>query len=169
MVASELLARAAIMDGEHASAFPFFGSERRGAPVMAFCRIDNKPVRTHSGIDEPDYVVILDARLIDIVDVLKGLKEDGKVLVNTSRDPEELGLDFEGDIITVDATSIALDHGLGSSAAPIVNTAMIGAFAGICPEVSIESVEESIRVAAPAKREKNAEAARAAFEMTKEV
>ncbi len=169
MVASELLARAAIMDGKQASAFPFFGSERRGAPVMAFCRIDDKPVRTHSGIEEPDYVVVLDSRLIGIVDVLKGIKDGGMVLVNSSEGPEELELDFRGGIVTVDATSIALDHGLGSSAAPIVNTAMVGAFAAICHEVSIESVEESIRTAAPAKREKNAKAARTAYESIKGV
>lgn len=169
MVASELLAKAAVMDGKNAAAFPSFGAERRGAPVQAFCRIDDKPIRAHSGIYEPDYVVVLDPKLISLVDVVKGLKSDGKVLVNSSKGPGDLDLDTRGEVRTIDATGIALDMGLGNPAAPIVNTAIIGAFAAISPEVSIDSVEESIRQGAPAKKEENAKAARKAYEAIKEV
>jgi 2-oxoacid:acceptor oxidoreductase gamma subunit (pyruvate/2-ketoisovalerate family) len=169
VVASELLARAAIMDGMKASAFPSFGSERRGAPVMAFCRIDDRPIRIHAGIYEPDYVVVLDAKLIKMVNVLDGIKENGKVLINSPKSPEELELKTDREIFTVDATGIALDMGLGSMAAPIVNTAVIGAFAAICPRVKVENVIESIKQAAPAKKEQNAEAARKAYDSVKGV
>lgn len=167
VVASELLARAAIMDGMKASAFPSFGSERRGAPVMAFCRIDDRPIRIHAGIYEPDYVVVLDAKLIQMVNVLDGIKEEGKVLINSPKSPDELGLGSDRRIYTVDATGIALEMGLGSMAAPIVNTAVIGAFAAICPVVTIENIIESIREGAPAKKEQNAEAARKAYDSLK--
>jgi len=169
VVASELLARAAIMDGLKAAAFPSFGSERRGAPVMAFCRIDNRPVRTHAGIYEPDYVVVLDAKLIRMVNVVDGLKKGGNVLVNSPKTPSELGLDTSENVFSVDATGIALEMGLGSMAAPIVNTAIIGAFAAICPDVKIENVVEAIKQAAPAKKEKNAAAAQKAHDILKGV
>jgi len=169
VVASELLARAAIMDGLKAAAFPSFGSERRGAPVMAFCRIDDRQIRIHAGIYEPDYVVVLDAKLIGMVDVLDGLKANGKILVNSPKKPEQLGLETDREMHTVDATGIALEMGLGSMAAPIVNTAVIGAFAAICPEVKIENIVEGIREAAPAKKDQNAEAARKAYDRLKGV
>lgn len=168
VVASELLARAAIIEGRHASAFPFFGSERRGAPVAAFCRIDDRPIRVHSSIYEPDYVVVLDPHLIEVVDVLEGIREDGKILVNFSGTKEELGLDTDREVTVVDAVAIAVKHHLGSITAPIVNTAMVGAFAGICPEVSIEAVMKAIREAAPAKREENAMAAKEAYDIVME-
>jgi len=169
VVASELLAKAAVLDGLMASAFPSFGSERRGAPVMAFCRIDGNPIRTHADIYEPDYVVVLDPKLIRMVNVLEGLKPGGKILINSSKEAKELNLETENYVITVDAISIALKHGLGTAAAPILNTAMIGAFAGVCPEVTIDSIIESILANAPAKKEKNAAAAREAYEIVKKV
>lgn len=169
VVASELLARAAIMDGKKASAFPSFGSERRGAPVLAFCRIDDRPVRVHAGIYEPDYVIVLDPKLIELVNVLDGLKDGGRVLVNSPKSPHDLDLHTDNDIFTVDATGIALELGLGSMAAPIVNTAVIGGFAAICPQVKIENVIESIKQAAPAKKDLNAEAARRAHDQVRGV
>lgn len=168
VVASELLAMAAVMDGRMASAFPSFGSERRGAPVMAFCRIDDKPIRIHAGIYEPDYVIVLDPKLIRMVNVLDGLKADGKILINSSKDPEELDLKTENPVFTIDAVDIAIKHGLGTATAPIVNTAMIGAFAAICPEVTIDSVVKSIKAKAPAKKEENAAAAKEAYERVRE-
>ena len=167
VVASELLARAAVMNRLHAAAFPFFGVERRGAPVTAFCRIDLKPIRTHSEIYFPDYVVILDPSLIGMTDVLHGLKPDGSVLINTPKSPSEIhGLRWSN-ISTVDATGIAIELGLGTEVAPIVNTAIIGAFSKICPQVTIDSIVESIMRAAPSKKEENAAAARKAFETVK--
>jgi 2-oxoacid:acceptor oxidoreductase gamma subunit (pyruvate/2-ketoisovalerate family) len=164
VVASELLARAAVLNRLHAAAFPFFGVERRGAPVTAFCRIDLKPVRTHSEIYFPDYVVVLDPILVSMTNVLQGLKPDGVVLINTAQEGCEVKGVKWSRVATVDATSIALRHGLGSENAPIVNTAIIGAFSKICPQVPLDAVLESIMKASPGDREENAAAAREAYE-----
>lgn len=136
--------------------------------MAAFCRIDDRPIRVHSNVYEPDYVVVLDPRLIEVVNILEGIKDDGMILVNYSGSREELGLDTDREVVVVDAVTIAVKHRLGSSTAPIVNTSMVGAFTGICPEVSIESIMEAIRSAAPAKREENARAAKEAYDMIME-
>lgn len=163
VVASEILARAAMKEGKYASAFPFFGVERRGAPVMAFCRIDDRPIRIHAGIYEPNHVVVLDHGLMKMVDVLEGQKEGGSLVVNTSMSMEELGLPTDRRTLLVDATTIALRRGLGTATAPIVNTAILGAFARACDVVSIDSILESIRESAPAKRDQNVAAAQDAY------
>lgn len=165
VVASELLARAAVINRLHAAAFPFFGVERRGAPVTAFCRIDLKPIRTHSEIYYPDFVVVLDPSLLGLANLLQGLKPDGQVLVNTTSCAKNLSLVRWPKVATVDATGIALKHGLGMEGSPIVNTAIIGAFSKLCPQVPLESIMESIRRAAPNQKEENAAAAKEAFEM----
>lgn len=163
VVASEILARAAMKEGKYASAFPFFGVERRGAPVMAFCRIDDRPIRVHAGIYEPDHVVVLDHGLMKMVNVFEGQKNGGSVVVNTSLSMEELGLPAERRTLLIDATTIALRRGLGSATAPIVNTAILGAFARACDIVSIDSILESIKESAPAKRDQNVAAAQDAY------
>jgi 2-oxoacid:acceptor oxidoreductase gamma subunit (pyruvate/2-ketoisovalerate family) len=165
VVASELLARAAVINRLHAAAFPFFGVERRGAPVTAFCRIDLKPIRTHSEIYYPDFVVVLDPTLLGMSNLLQGLKPDGQVLVNSASCARNLSLVRWPKVATVDATGIALKHGLGKESSPIVNTAIIGAFSRLCPQVPLECVMESIRKAAPSEKEENAAAAKEAYEM----
>ena len=145
VLASEILARAAIKEGLSASAFPFFGVERKGSPVTAFCRIDRRPIRLHTGIYEPDHVVVLDQALIRLTNVLSGLKGNGTVLVNSSRSPSELGLPTERPVATIDATSIALERRLGSQSAPIVNTAILGGLARQLDIVPIEAVLAAIR------------------------
>ncbi len=165
VIASKILAKAFFMEGKHVSAFPYFGVERRGAPVTAFTRVDDKPIRAKYQIYEPDYVIVLDPSLLKAVDVLKGISPEGYLLVNTIKSPEELKSMMKFDkIATVDATSIAIKHRLGSQAAPIVNTAILGAFARVSGLVKIETVMEAIRQAAPAKREENALAAKDAYE-----
>lgn len=163
VTAANILAMAAFRENKDVQAFPYFGVERRGAPVTAFTKIDDKPVRIKSMIYEPDYVVVLDSSLLKAVDVDMGLKPDGTVLINTDKKPEEIK-DVSGKIATVDATKIAVKHGLGSKEAPIVNTAILGAFAGATGVVKIESIVESILESAPAKRKENAEAAKEAYE-----
>jgi len=163
VVASEILARAAMKEGKYASAFPFFGVERRGAPVMAFCRIDDRPIRIHAGIYEPDHVVVLDHGLMRMVNVLEGQKEGGSLVVNTSLPLEELGLPSDRRTLLIDANTIALRRGLGSATAPIVNTAILGAFARACDIVSIDSILESIKESVPSKREQNVAAAQDAY------
>src|SRR3989338_2300346 len=89
---AELIALAANYEGKHSQAFPFFGSEKRGPPVEAYCRIDEKPITIHEEIAEPDIVIVGDSSIMDVVDVCAGLKPNGIVIVNTSRTPKELGL-----------------------------------------------------------------------------
>lgn len=160
VTAAEILAKAAFEDGKYSQAFPFFGVERRGAPVMAFTRIDDSPVRRRYQVYNPDYVVVLDEGLVDVVDVFSGLKDDGVVVLNKSGDFQR------GDVKvhTIDATGIALET-LGR---PIVNTVMLGAFAGVTGLVSIDSLINIIKETFPGKiGEKNAEAARMAYEEMK--
>ena len=160
VTAAEILAKAAFEDGKYSQAFPFFSVERRGAPVMAFTRIDDSPVRRRYQVYNPDYVVVLDDGLVDVVDVFSGLKENGLVVVNTAVDFNSG--DFE--VHTIDATGIALKT-LGR---PIVNTVMLGAFAGVTGLVSIDSLIKIIRETFPGKiGDKNAEAARIAYEEMK--
>jgi pyruvate ferredoxin oxidoreductase gamma subunit len=166
VTAAELLATAAFDDGHEAQAFPAFGVERRGAPVTAFCRIDDKPIRTRSQIYRPDYVILQDPTLLDSVDVLAGLKPGGTMLINSERPAEELGL--KGDNISITAfpaTRIALEE-LGR---PIMNTAILGAFAGLSGLISFESVESNIRKRFRGELgDKNVAAARRAYELVKQ-
>ena len=123
--AAELLARAAFKDGKYSQAFPYFGVERRGAPVQAFCRIDDRFIRMRQNVYEPDCVIVLDSTLLDVVDVEQGLKENGLVVLNTRKRVDRKN------VKTIDATSIALET-LGR---PIVNTVMLGAFAPLIAAV----------------------------------
>lgn len=163
VTAANILAMAAFREDKDVQAFPYFGVERRGAPVTAFTKIDDKPVRIKSQIYEPDYVVVLDASLIKAVNVSQGLKSGGILLINTEKKPQDIK-DINARIATVDATRIAVKHGLGSKESPIVNTAILGALAGATGIVKIESIVEAILESAPAKRKENAEAAKEAYE-----
>jgi len=166
VVASKILADAAFHEGKDVQSFPFFGVERRGAPVTAFARIDNKRIRLKSMIYNPDIVVVLDPTLLDAVSVTAGLKEGGIVLINSDKSPEELGI-THARVATVDARGIAMKYGLGSRASPIVNTAILGAFAKISNLVLLDSILEAIMQEVPSKRKENAEAAREAYNSTK--
>lgn len=147
VTAAELLSVAAFDEGWHAQAFPTFGSERTGAPVVSFCRLDDQPIRIHEPITEPHAVLIQDPTLLHQVRVFDGLRPDAYVLVNTGRSLTELGLhelaeDLRPDrMVTVPATALAREH-LGR---PLPNTALIGAFAALTGTVSIESVTDAIR------------------------
>ena len=142
--AAEMLSVAAFLEGRHAQAFPSFGSERTGAPVVAFCRIDDRPIRTREPIARPDALLIQDPTLLHQVDVFGGLRPDGWVLINTTRDPSELGLDDVSAryrLLSVPASELAREH-LGR---PIPSGALLGAFAATTDAVSIASVAEAIR------------------------
>ena len=164
VIASELLAQAAFIEGKTPQSFPFFGVERRGAPVTAFTRIDDKPIQVRTSIMTPDIVVVLDPGLLRTINVTAGLKPNGLLLVNTDLPPDRLGIDFMGRVATVDATGIALAHGLGSRATPIVNTAILGAFARTSGLVGLPSVLEAIAKFVPAKKDANRAAAEDAFD-----
>ena len=124
VTSAEMLALAAIGEGKYAQAFPSFGPERRGAPVVAFCRIDDKPIKIRANIYEPDLVVVLDASLLKIVNVAAGLKPNGILITNTKEAPEKVkeGLKINNKLAAVDATKIAMEV-LGL---PITNTTMLG-------------------------------------------
>ncbi len=142
VTAAEVLAIAAFKDGKFSQAFPHFGVERRGAPVMAFTRIDDKFIRLREHVYSPDYIIVLDPTLIEAVDVTQGAKENSVVIVNTQSSPEEIKERLSKDIAvkTVDATSIALEV-LGR---PFVNMPMLGAFVKASNAVSLEAVKEAI-------------------------
>ncbi len=164
VVASNLLADAAFREGKYVQAFPYFGVERRGAPVASFTRIDKNPIKIKSQVYTPNYIIVLDPTLMDVTDVTSGLDKDGVVLINSDKDPKYYNLSFK--TATVDATSIAIENKLGSKMSPIVNTSILGAFAKISGEVMLESIILAIKENAPSKKEENIKAAKEAYDKT---
>lgn len=162
VVLAEMFAIAAFAGGKYSQAFPYLGGggERRGAPVQAFARVSEDPIRLRSRIKEPDYVIVQDVSLLGIVDVFSGLKPTGVILINS----EKMASQFGERVVTVPATHIALKK-IG---VPITNTAIMGAFAAATGELSLPVVENVIRARFPgAMGERNAEAAAAAYSFIK--
>ena len=160
VIASELLAQAAFLDGKMPQSFPFFGVERRGAPVTAFTRIDSHPIGVRTSIVAPDVVVVLDPGLLLSTPVTDGLKSGGLLLVNTTQPAEQLRAPPGVHRAAVDATHIALAHGLGTTMLPIVNTAVLGALARATGVVSLEALSRAIEQFVPARPQENSLAAR---------
>ncbi len=138
--ACSMLARALFEEGRWVQAFPHFGVERRGAPVAAFVRFDERPIELRCHIYHPDYVIILDPTLAGLSSTIQGLKAGGSVLVNSPGAPSDFEHFKHCRVATVDASSIALKHKLGSISSPIVNTAILGAFARFSGIVSLDSI-----------------------------
>ncbi|MGE5858051.1 MAG: 2-oxoacid:acceptor oxidoreductase family protein [Solirubrobacterales bacterium] len=167
VTAAELLSIAAFAQGRHAQAFPTFGSERTGAPVTSFCRIDDEPIRIREPIAEPDALVIQDPTLLHQVDVFSGLAKDGYVLLNSSRGFDELGLSSlregrpAGRLMTIPATEIAREV-IGR---PLPNAVLLGGLAALTQVISMESLSDAIgEKFSGSVAEKNAQAARSAYE-----
>ena len=165
---AELLSVAAFIEGKHAQAFPSFGSERMGAPVVSFCRIDGKEIRMREPIDTPDALIIQDPTLFHSVDVFRGLNPAGYLLINSTRTLEELGIaDFLAEfpschVRDIGATELALKH-VGR---PVPNAALLGGFAAITGQIHFESVEKAIREQFPGEvGAANVAAAREAFDI----
>ena len=143
---AEMLSIAAFLGGRHAQAFPSFGSERNGAPVVAYCRIDDQEIRLREPILEPDALIVQDPTLLLQVNVLSGLKKTGYILINTSRTFDELGLgdfvkDYQADhLLTVPATELAMRH-VGR---PVPNVPLLGAFAALGGMITLDSVLAAI-------------------------
>jgi pyruvate ferredoxin oxidoreductase gamma subunit len=163
---AELLSVAAFLEGRFAQAFPSFGSERMGAPVMAFCRIDVREIRLREPVMEPDALIIQDPTLLHQVDLFNGLPKEGFILLNSTRSFAELGLaGFIGGfrrerLCTLPATEIALKH-VGR---PVPNVPLLAAFAAITGQIQQESVIKAIREKFPsAIAEKNVAAAVEAY------
>ena len=161
----ELLAVAAISAGKYAQGFPSFGPERRGAPVAAFSRIDEKKIKVRSGIYEPDVVLVLDSSLIGLVNVTDGLKPDGKLIVNTAKSPEEIRkeLNFNGTVATVDGTGIARKE----MGVPIANTTMIGALLKVIGVMGLDQMKDAVEHRFGRIAQKNLNAMKRAYEEIK--
>ena len=148
VTAAELLAAAAFDEGRHAQAFPTFGSERTGAPVVSFCRIDDRPIRLHEPITDPDALIVQDPTLLHQVNLFAGLKSRGFLVINTSRSPHELGLEevvdrlSRGHAVAVPATDIARAE-LGR---PLPNAALLGGFAALTRQVTLPAITKAIRL-----------------------
>ena len=142
---SKILCIALFEDGKYSKSFPEFGVERRGAPVKAFLRASQAKIRSTYQIYEPDCVVILDPSLLKEKNILEGLKDNGWIIINSRKSPEELGFPKNFRVAVIDASSIAIKYGLGNKTEPIVNTVMAGAFSRITMLVQLESVFKAIR------------------------
>ncbi|MCD6390400.1 MAG: 2-oxoacid:acceptor oxidoreductase family protein [Dehalococcoidia bacterium] len=164
VTSAELVARAAISEGKYAQSFPSFGPERRGAPVIAFLRISNEVIRSRMPIHEPDVVVVLDPGLLRTVDVTSGLKNTGKVIINSRKSPAELKSEFgyKWLVAAVNATRIARE----TIGIPITNTAMMGALLKITEMVKMESLVEQLQERFGTRAKGNIEAVERAYKET---
>ncbi len=169
---AEMLSVAAFLEGRYAQAFPSFGSERMGAPVMAFCRIDDKEIRLREPVLAPDALIIQDQTLLHQVDLFSGLPVRGHVLLNSSKTLDELGLaGFARGVeryrlCTLPASELAMKH-VGR---PVPNAALLGGFAAVTGVITLDSVLAAIREKFPsAIAEKNVAAAQEAFDMASQM
>ncbi len=170
VTAAELLSVAAFIEGKHAQAFPSFGSERMGAPVVSFCRLDDKEIRLREPIQKPDALIIQDTTLLHSVNVFQGLKTDGFILINSTRTIDELGIaDFvakfpDHHVCNVGATELAMKH----VKRPVPNAALLGGFAAVSGQLHMDSVAEAIQEKFPGTIGRaNVAAAREAFDIAK--
>ena len=161
VTAAIILVEAAAIEGRYVQAFPAFGPERRGAPVVAYARISDQPIEVNCGIYKPDAVVVLDASVIGPADALSGLKNGGWVVINAREGVGEL-VERGYKVAAVDATKIALEK-LG---APIVNTAILGAVSRALGVVGMEALEKAVEMVFTRDAQRNVEAMRAAYEST---
>lgn len=164
VTSADLLALAAIKEGKYAQAFPSFGPERRGAPVVAFCRIDDKPIRIRANIYKPDLVLVLDASILRLINVTSGLKEDGILVANTKYSGEEIRkeLVIRHSLATVNANKIAMEE-LGLL---ITNTTMLGSLLKAREVVNVESLIDPLKKRFGRIAEKNIRAFQRAYEET---
>jgi len=169
VTAANLLAESAFLEGKDVQAFPIFGVERRGAPVAAFTRMDEKPIDIKTQIYKPDGVIVLDSTLMQVINVAEGLKPNGKVLINTQKDPSEFKLGEGYKVYTVDATKIAVDNKLGTETNPIVNTAILGAYVRVFGNVKMESLNKAIDRQIKSRIENNKKACQSAHDSVKGV
>ncbi len=163
VIASKVLASALFREGRSVQSFPAFGVERRGAPVTAFLRFSDGPILLRCEITNPHDLIILDPTLIKAIDVTQGLEPGGTILINSDRGPEAYAaLARQFRVSLVDASAVARKYGLGSRTQPIVNTAILGAFAVDSGLVGLGAICEAIAEAIPGKADLNIEAAREA-------
>jgi len=165
VTSAELVAKAAISEGKYAQAFPSFTPERRGAPVLAFNRINtDQPIRIRAEVDQPDVVIVLDSSLLSVLDANSGLKEKGIVIINTKKTTEQIRSEFgiTGRLATVDATTIAQE----SLGVPIVNTTMVGALIKATNVITLEAMKEPLENRFGRLAERNIKAMERAYQET---
>jgi len=162
VLAAELMVVAAFEDGKYGQAFPAFGGERRGAPVQAFVRLDARPVRVRYRVNQPDYVIILDRTLPNMVDVLCGLKPGGLALMESEKSPADLLWSADAPVYAVPAMRIALEV----FSQPFGNPAMLGAWAAATGEVSLGAIQRAYQHRFPGSLgEKNSRAAQMGYDL----
>ena len=168
VVAAQILAETAYLQGfEGVTSAPTFGPERRGAPVTASTRISGDPIRIVSQIEFADIAIVLDATLLDVVDVVGKVRKSGMVIVNTPLKPEDMKINGDHDVACVDAVGVAIKNRLIREGAPVINTALLGAFSKATGLVSLENIEKALkRKLSSDAAAINFEAVRSAFEGT---
>ena len=145
VTAANLLVAAALRDGNKGvQAFPFFGAERRGAPVRAFARISDEEINLRSEVYNPDVVIVLDESIMGIVDVLSGIKDGGAIVINTRKSPDRFSFSKQVKVATVDATDIAIKNNLLVGGIPVVNTPILGAVPRVLSRVTLDSIQEVV-------------------------
>lgn len=163
VVLTTLLAHALFKAGYHVQSFPFFGVERRGAPVEAYLRLDDKKILARTNVTTPDHVIVQDLTLLQSIDITRGLHPEGWILLNGSAVPSGRSRFAGNKVAVVDATRIALNHQLGTRTHPIVNTAMMGAFARIMDMPPMDAIVVAIQEEVPSEPELNIAAAQEAY------
>ena len=164
VVASILLAKAFFSAGYYVQTFPVFGVERRGAPVEAYLRLAKEKILIRSNVYTPDHVVVQDVKLLESVDVTAGLKSGGWILVNAPVKPENLDVFSGFHLACVDATGIATQNQLGTRTHPIINTAIIGAFARILEMPPMDMIADAIKEDIHIHSERNIQASKDAYD-----
>jgi len=167
VVASKVLASAFFKEGKWVQAFPSFGAERRGAPVAAYTRVDEKEITLRCSVRHPDHLIILDQNLAKNPDILQGLKERGWMIINSEKEPKDFSFPPRFHVATVGASGIAIRHGLGSKSSPIVSTVILGAFAKATGIVNLSVVLEAIRENVPVSIQENLAGAKEAYRKVK--
>ena len=164
LVLAQFMAIAALEDGKYGQAFPFLGGggERRGKPIMAFCRLSDKPIRLRSRVSKADYVILQDVTILKEVDVAAGIKPGGMLLVNTDKSAEDMGLKGDFKVFSFSADELAREI-LGR---PIMNTALLGAFAAMTGELTLEATLKAVQSKFPGSLgEKNAQVVERSYQM----
>ncbi|MFC2075476.1 2-oxoacid:acceptor oxidoreductase family protein [candidate division KSB1 bacterium] len=164
VMAAKMLAAAMLRDGLFGQAIPAFGTERRGAPVLASVRMDRRPIRLRCQVYHPDHLVVFDPSLLAKPQTLSGLKDDGTILVNSPVTPADKTIPDNIQSYVVDISRIAWEEGLIAGGIPMINTAVLGAFSRATGIVSLESVEKTVTEYFPAKADTNLRAIRTAYQ-----
>ena len=167
VVASKVIASAFFKQGKWVQAFPSFGAERRGAPVAAYTRVDDREITLRCSVRTPNHLILLDQNLTRNPEISLGLQEGGWIVINSEKDPKDFPLSLQFHVATVDASGIAIRHGLGSKSSPIVSTIILGAFAKATGLLKISIVLQAIRENVPFSINQNVAGAKEAYRQVK--